>query len=127
MQVAQWSNLKSVAEKCLEITSLFEAELLVRLMLRNWGHPFAEDEEFAAGLLEDASEALRYALQGEMLIEGVPPASLNLVAAVWYAEQCAVDSEGNDPATIEARKAWLTAVRRTLPSCFCDPTDLNPT
>jgi hypothetical protein len=71
--------LKSVAEKCLEMTSLFEAELLVRLMLRNWGHPFAENEEFAEGLLEDASEALRYALRGEMLIEGVPPASLNLV------------------------------------------------
>lgn len=115
-----------MAKKCLAFTSLFEAELLVRLMLRTWGHPWADDEEFANGLLEDASEALRHAIRGETLIEGIPPAGLNFVAAVWYAEQCAVETGGIDPAIVEARKAWLATVRRTLPSCFCDPTDLTP-
>jgi hypothetical protein len=119
--------MKSIAAKCLEITSLFEAELLVGLMLRNWGHPFADDREFANDLLEAASEALRNASQGIELIEGVPPTSLNFVAAVWYAEQCSVDLEGGEPQTIQAREAWLSAVRRALPSCFCDPSDLNPT
>ena len=35
-------------------------------------------------------------LQGEQLIEGVPSDRLNFVAAVWYAERCAVESEGTD-------------------------------
>jgi hypothetical protein len=118
-------NLKSVAEKCLEITSLFEAELLVRLMLRNWSHPFADDEEFANGLLEDASEALRNAIRGEQLIEGLPAADLNFIAAVWYAEDCAVTQEVLNSETIMARRNWLSTVRRALPSCFCNPSDLE--
>ena len=117
--------MKSIAGKCLEITSLFEAELLVWLMLRNWGHPLADDKDFVNGLLEDASSALREASQGKQLIEGVPPASLNFVAAVWYAEHCAVELPGADPTTLGQRKAWLSAVRRALPSCFCDPSDLQ--
>ena len=119
--------MKSIAEKCLEMTSLFEAELLVRLMLRNWEHPFANDEDFANGLLEGASGALRSASQGEQLIEGVPPTKLNFVAAVWYAEHCAVETAEAASETIEARKNWLSVVRKTLPSCFCDPSDLHQT
>jgi hypothetical protein len=118
--------MKSVAKKCLEMTSLFEAELLVRLMLHEWKHPFAQDEEFANGLLESASEALRSAVQGDQLIEDIPPKSLNFVAAVWYAEQCAVDHEAGDAKSSEERIRWLMAVRRALPSCFCNPADLPP-
>ena len=117
--------MKSIAEKSLELTSLFEAELLVQLMLWRWEHPLANDKEFANDLLEDASAALRDATQGQELIQGVPPPSLNFVAAVWYAEQCALDSGGGDPAINQARHAWLTALRRALPSCFCDPSDLS--
>jgi len=116
--------MTNIAKKSLEITGLFEAELLVWLMLRYWKHPFAEDKDFANDLLESASAALRGAAGGEQLIEGVPATDLNFVAAVWYAEYCDVGSEGTDPETIEARKAWLSVVRRTLPSCFCNPLDL---
>src|SRR2546430_2423385 len=117
--------MKSIAEKSLEMTSLFEAELLVRLMLRNWQHPLADDLEYGNALLEAAAEALRSAAQGEQLIEGVPAASINLVAAVWYAESCALQPGDADPETVQARENWLIAVRRALPSCFCDP-DLLP-
>jgi hypothetical protein len=116
---------KSVAEKSLEMTSFFEAEVLVQLMLRNWKHPLADDSEFANSVLESAAEALREAIQGVTLIEGVPPADLNLIAAVWYAEDCAVDRESVDSEEAKARRNWLSAVRRALPSCFCDPSDLD--
>lgn len=119
--------MKSVAEKCLEITSLFEAEVLVQLMLWHWRHPSADDKNFVNGLLENASIALRNAAQGEQLIEGVPPRSLNFVAAVWYAEQCALESAEDATKTAGARQAWLCGVRRALPSCFCDPSDLPET
>jgi hypothetical protein len=118
--------MKSVAKKSLDLTSLFEAEVFVRLMLWRWNHPYADDEEYANGLLESAAEALRSAIRGEGLVEGVPPADMNFVAAVWYAEQCAVETE-TDITTIPPREAWLIAVRRALPSCFCDPSDLPPT
>ena len=119
--------MKNIAEKCLEFTSLFEAELLVRLLLRNWNHPFADDPEFANDLLEGASEALRSAASGMELIEGLPPTSLNFVAAVWYSENCAIESSESKPQITEARNEWLFAVRQALPSCFCDPSDLPPT
>jgi hypothetical protein len=117
--------VKSIAEKSLEITSLFEAEVFVWMMLKVWNHPLAEDKEFANGLLEDASEALRAAAGGQELVAGIPPASLNLVAAVWYAENCAIDSADVDSSALPARRAWLATVRRALPSCFCDPSDLG--
>jgi hypothetical protein len=119
--------MKTIAEKCLEFTSLFEAELLVRLLLRNWNHPFADDLEFANELLEGASEALRSAAAGMELIEGLPSKSLNFVAAVWYSENCAIESSETDVQITESRNEWLFAVRRALPSCFCDPSDLPPT
>ena len=117
-------KMKSTARKCLEITSLFEAEILVELMLWRWEHPFAEDREFINNLLENASIALRNAADGEQLIDTVPAEELSLVAAVWYAERCAVESENTTGETIEARRAWLAMVQRALPSCFCDPSDL---
>jgi hypothetical protein len=117
--------MKTTAEKCLEITSLFEAEAFVWLMLEVFNHPFAGDADFANGLLEDASGALRLALLGDQLIEGVPANSLNFIAAVWYAEHCALAIANSDSAIIEKRKAWLVAVRQKWPSCFCDPSDLH--
>ena len=117
--------MKTAAEKSLEITSLFEAEVLVQLMLWRWDHPLADDKEFANALLENASNALRDASQGQQFIEGVPAADLNLIAALWYAESCAVQEEGADDKTLAQRTAWLSSVRRALPSCFCDPSDLH--
>lgn len=116
--------MKSISEKSLEITSLFEAEVLVKLMLWRWNHPFAADPDFANDLLEDASMLLREAIEGTQVLEGVPPDELNFVAAVWCAEHRAVDPGRDDPKTLPARKAWLSDVRRALPSCFCDPSDL---
>src|SRR5437899_8204712 len=116
--------MKNLAKKSLEFTSLFEAEVFVWLMLKAWQHPLADDKEFANWLLESAAEALRDASKGEQLIEGLPATDLNFVAAVWYAESRAVQSEEAAPETLEARKAWLSTVRQTLPSCFCDPDNL---
>lgn len=117
--------MKSIAKKSLEFTSLFEAELLVGLLLWKWGHPLAGDEEFANTLLEEASIALREAMAGKQLIESVPASQLNFVAAVWYAEQCGIERV-DESKMVESRRAWLSAVRRALPSCFCDPSDLPP-
>ena len=117
--------MKSPAESSLEMTGLFEAEVFVWLMLKVWGHPLADDRDFANDLLESAADALREASRGIQLIEGMPARDLNFVAAVWYAEHCAVESGEADPKTTEARNAWLATVRRILPSCFCDPTDLT--
>ena len=47
-----------IKKRCLSICPLFEAELLVRLMLINWEHPLAQDESFRQGLLESATELL---------------------------------------------------------------------
>jgi hypothetical protein len=117
--------MKSVAEKCLDMTSLFEAELLVRLILRQWNHPLAHDDEFANGLLEDTAGVLRNACDGEQLIPELLPPNMNFVAAAWYVEQCAVDIGGPDVEEIDGRRAWLEAIRRSVPSCFCDPDDLQ--
>ena len=118
---------KNIAQKSLEITGLFEAEVLVWLMLKCFQHPFADNREFVDDLLEDASEALRAASRGQQIIEGMPATSLNLVAAIWYAENCSLEEKQADPTTADARTAWLFAVRRTWPSCFCDPSDLPET
>jgi len=115
---------KSIAKKSLEMTGFFEAEVFVRLLLWRWNHPFADDSEFADGLLEAASSALRSACQGHEMIEGIPPSSMNFVAAVWYAEQCALASEEPEAQERRTRQKWLSAVRRALPSCFCDPSAL---
>jgi hypothetical protein len=116
--------MKNLAKKSLDFTSLFEAEIFVWLMLKAWQHPLADDKDFVNWLLESASEALHNASKGQQFIVGLPATDLNFVAAVWYAESCAVQSEEAAPETLEARKAWLTTVRRTLPSCFCNPDDL---
>jgi hypothetical protein len=119
--------MKNVAQLYLDLTGLFEAEVLVELMLWRWNHPYAGDKEFANGLLESTAEILRDASEGQASIEGIPTSNLNFLAAVWYAEHCSLNQGDADPATAEARSAWLSTVRRALPSCFCDPSDLPPT
>jgi hypothetical protein len=112
----------SIAEESLRITGLFEAELLVELMLRHWHHPLADDADYRIELIEYSAEALRLAVAGNVLIPGLPAAKMNLVAAVWYAEQSLSSvSPFESAADTPARVAWLNAVRHSLPSCFCDP------
>ena len=110
----------SIARQALSCSGLFEAELLLELMLRYWNHPLADDAGFRSDLLENAVGALRMAANGEELIEGLPGPDMNLVAAVWYAEwdllQSATESTHQDK---DARSQWLTTVRVAVPSCFC--------
>jgi hypothetical protein len=112
----------SLAKESLKLTGLFEAELLIELMLRQWDHPHAANPVFRASLLENSAEVLQLAVNGTSLIEGLKPERMNLVAAIWCAEASALDRvEGEWPKTIEQRKIWVDAVRRAVPSCFCDP------
>ena len=113
--------MKSVAQMCLDLTGLFEAEVLVKLMLHRWQHPYVADDEFANGLLENAAQLLRMAVSGEGSPPGIPAESLSLIAAIWWAEQLQLTANSLD---LEQRRKWLDAVRRALPSCFCDPGDL---
>jgi hypothetical protein len=124
------SGFPTNAERSLAICALFESELLVWLMLRNWHHPFAEDRDYRSQLLERATEVLIAATdQGEnqVFLEGVPAKDMNLVAAIWYVECLAVEQlAGMDEQHCEARTQWLNDVRRALPSCFCAVDDLPP-
>lgn len=113
----------STAKRCLAICPLFEAELLVRLLLINWGHPFAGEESFRQALVESATVLLMTASEDsctEVFIEGLPTKEMNFVAAVWYAEWCGVQGDNRER---ELRQQWLSDIRRALPSCFC-PTEL---
>jgi len=113
----------SNAERSLAICSLFESEVLVWLLLRNWDHPLAEDGDFRNQLLETATAVLDTAATGprnSVFIEGLPAPDMNLIAAIWYAENRALeDMETESGGAREARLRWLDAVRRGLPSCFC--------
>lgn len=115
----------SIAENSYNLTGMFEAELLVELMLKYWNHPYAKDGEFRQQLLESASAVLVASINGEKIIEGVDPSDMNLVAAVWYAEVTAqaIDFEKHDE-VVELRKVWSQALRHSVPSCFSDPDDL---
>jgi hypothetical protein len=69
---------QSVAKKCLAFSGLFEAELLLELMLRFWEHPLAADRDFRNDLLENAADALRSSISGQQLIEEIPPVHMIL-------------------------------------------------
>jgi hypothetical protein len=119
-------QLMTLAEDSFQFLGSFEAELLVELMLRYWNHPLAADQEFRGGLLEAAAEILRASINGQQILDEVPPRSMNLVAAIWYAEFLAADNDSEQSADIMAdRKRWLETVRHSLPSCFCDPDNLK--
>jgi len=74
----------SIASNSYSFCCSFEGELLVELMLRYWKHPFCEDRDFRNHLLETTAEVLRASMEGECLVEGVPPEQVNFVAAVYY-------------------------------------------
>jgi hypothetical protein len=114
---------RSVASRCLALSGLFEAELLLELMLRHWGHPFATDSHFRTQLLEAAVESLKTSVAGKVLIEGIPPDQMNLVLAIWYAEWNSVNSGENEQ--VNERVQWLETVKRAVPSCFCDHDSLS--
>jgi hypothetical protein len=113
---------RSIARACLGLTGLFEAELLIELLLRFYEHPLAKDADFRASLLEGAAEALRASVSGQRLFDDLAPANVNFVAALWYAESLALSSS-SDPVASEGdgRRKWLETIPRVLPSCFCDP------
>jgi len=113
-----------VARKSLELTGLFEAELLVELMLRFWQHPLADDREFRNDLLEKTAEILRQAVAGVRVMEVVRAENTNFVAAMWYGEWTATQELIGE--SVEGRKRWLDTVQRAMPSCFCNPDDLPP-
>ena len=112
---------KRIANTSLNLTGLYESELLVELMLRYWNHPNADDATFRNDLLEMAAEALRAAVAGQQLIEGLPPDQMNLVSAVWFAEWNRVSNDPDlDNEERSAVEAWLATLRRSIPGCFCD-------
>jgi hypothetical protein len=113
----------STAAECLRFTALFEAEVLAQLMLDRWEHPLATDRSLASQLVDLASDALQAARDGTVFIEGLNPKDMSFIAAVWYVEWATVTGEpAIDPDG--SRMRWLEQVRRTFPSCFCDPEDL---
>ena len=114
----------SIAKESLRMTGLFEAEVLVELMLRHWKHPLAKDRHFREQVLESAALALRSAAKGQQLLEKVPAKQMNLIAAIWYVESVSLQADPQiSKAEFRTRQDWLQSVRRALPSCFC-PEDL---
>jgi len=120
------TRMPSIAERSLQLTGLFEAELLIEFMLREWKHPLAAQQEFRLQLLESAAEVLQAAVEGQWVLEGMEPSHVSLVTAICVAESTTLNS---DEVILDeeraARRAWVEVVRRALPSCFCDPDLLN--
>jgi hypothetical protein len=112
----------SLVKQCLAFSGLFEAEVLIELMLRYWAHPFADDEDFRNQLLEGAAAVLRNCTSGQETMEDIPPEQMNFIAAVWYVEWNALASGEDDPEGL--RQRWLERVRKAIPSCFCPPGNL---
>jgi hypothetical protein len=117
--------MDSIAQKSLDMTSMFEAEVLTGLLLWRWNHPLSADAEFRNDLLENAAASLRRAIGGENLFDSVPAPETNLIAAVYFAEWSSL-ADGAEDADGE-RHRWLEDLRRSLPSCFCAQEDLPPT
>ena len=112
---------KRIAKASLNFTGLYESELLMELMLRFWNHPNANDDDFRNDLLETAAEALRAAVAGQQLIEGLPPDQMNLVSAIWFAEWNRIENDaGMSSHERTAVEDWLATLRRSVPACFCE-------
>lgn len=115
----------SNAEESYRLTCLYEAELLVELMLRYWEHPFANDENYRQNLLESAAEVLQSSIDGIQLHPKLKPDEMNLVAAIWFAESTSLQTNRPQQASeTSAREDWLRKIEKHLPSCFCSPDDL---
>ena len=115
----------TTAELSYQLSGLFEAELLVELMLRHWGHPFAADRDFRQELLESAVEVLRASIGGQKLIPELDPSDMNLVAAIWCVES--TNNEASEDLTViisEERRRWCQTLMDNIPSCFTEPEDL---
>lgn len=116
----------SIPENSLLFCSMFEGEVLLRLLLLQWGHPFASENEFCSNLLESCAEVLQTSINGEQLIEGLPASQMNLIAASWYVEWNSLQYEDvSAPPNID-RIAWLKGIRHAIPSCFDDSDFLWP-
>lgn len=112
----------TIAKESLRFTGFFESELLLELMFRFWKHPLADDREFRNASLERAVSVLQASVAGTTFLEGLQPANMNLVAAIWYGEWSSLEEPSpRDTEEITARRDWLDRVRRAVPSCFCDP------
>jgi hypothetical protein len=105
---------------------MFEGELLIELMLRYWKHPRADDSDYRNYLIETAAQVLRKSIEGNKLLEDVPPHQMNLIAAAWYAEWVNVQDESSEitETELQKRKDWLHALKQSIPSCFCDQNNL---
>jgi hypothetical protein len=109
---------KDLVRQCLAFGNLFEAELLLELMLRYWKHPYADDPTYRSQLHASALEVLRESAKGKRLMEEIPPTQMNFIAAIWYVEWISIADNSEDPT--KERNEWLLKIRRALPSCFCD-------
>jgi hypothetical protein len=115
----------STAEESYRLTGLYEAELLVELMLRYWKHPLADDRDYRQNLLEVAAEVLKSSIDGVQLHPTLKPDEMNLVVAIWVAESTSLQADPPESASeVAARENWLRNIEKKLPSCFCDPEDL---
>ena len=110
-------------ERALVLANSFEAEVFVHLLLGRWNHPLTDDADFRESLLESATLAIRASMDGESLLEPLKSQDLNFIAALWFAEWSTLQSLVKIPFCVELQ-GWLDSLRRSLPSCFCDPADL---
>ena len=113
-------------QQCLTVCALFEAELLLALMLEKWRHPYADDESFRREILEAATELLQVASEescSEVFMEGLSAQDMNFVSVIWYVEWNSIQGTTADR---RQREIWLRTIRQTLPSCFCQPNELGP-
>ncbi len=110
----------NVVKSSLVFCKLFEAEVLLELMLRFWNHPLADDEEFRNNLIEGVTNVLTAAGAGEQLLSDVPASQMNFVAATVVCEMTTIETAAQDvdPGELQCRKEWLQVVRRSLPSCL---------
>jgi hypothetical protein len=116
------ADVPSLAKLSLQLTGLFEAEVLVELMLRQWKHPLTDQAEFRDQLLEQATDVLTAAAAGEIVLDDMKPENIGLIAAICIAEKVTLGTDDSiSEAELAARQAWLDAVHKALPSCFCDP------
>ena len=116
----------SLADDSLRFCQMFEGEFLIELMLRYWHHPLAGESEYRNDLIESAADVIRASINGERLLEDLPPSQMNLVTAVWYAEWAGLQGGSSEipDGELREREAWLEEVRRSVPLCFCDQNDL---
>ena len=109
----------TTAEDAYRFGQLFEAELLIELMLRFWNHPLDDDAEFRNALIEAAVDVLNALIRGERLMDGVQPLQMKFVATVCDAEWTTLQGSSLEAAELRQRQNWLNIIRKSVPSCFC--------